>query len=190
MSISVAPSATAIRTSCSRVSSGVWPAGKPVATGRGGNTNQQLTFCEVHYCISASKGHYRWDSVSGDLPEATGRLELAAFSDFTASATRDGYTHTAAVVTPGTQHRQQNSEEQTLVCVALCRLNSGLSRQSEILNSWGSKFTCTLHHTQLSDFFLVMSLCSHFSAIYLIDYNVIITCHDGQNLKYLFTYYN
>lgn len=36
------------------------------------------------------------------LPEATGRLELAAFSDITASATRDGYTHTAAVVIPDT----------------------------------------------------------------------------------------
>lgn len=33
-------------------------------------------------------------------PEATGMLELAAFKDFTASATRDGYTHTAAVVIP------------------------------------------------------------------------------------------
>lgn len=38
MSISVAPSATAIRTSCRRVSRGVWPAGKPVATGGGGKT--------------------------------------------------------------------------------------------------------------------------------------------------------
>lgn len=36
MSISVAPSATATRTSCRRVSRGVWPAGKPVATGRRG----------------------------------------------------------------------------------------------------------------------------------------------------------
>ena len=38
------------------------------------------------------------------LPEATGRLELAAFSVMMASPTQDGYTHTAAVVTPDKKH--------------------------------------------------------------------------------------
>lgn len=46
------------------------------------------------------------------LPEATGRLELAAFRDATASATRDGYTHTAAVVTPDTQNNTTHVAEQ------------------------------------------------------------------------------
>lgn len=48
------------------------------------------------------------------LPEATGRLELAAFSVMTASPTRDGYTHTAAVVTAGkkkTHHKHKTREQ-------------------------------------------------------------------------------
>lgn len=48
---------------------------------------------------------------SYDLPEATGRLESAALSAPTASVTRDGYTHTAAVVTPDI--RDQSKEEET-----------------------------------------------------------------------------
>lgn len=48
------------------------------------------------------------NSAQDALPDATGKLELAAFNDMTASATRDGYTQTAAVVTPETQYRQQS----------------------------------------------------------------------------------
>lgn len=108
MSISVAPSATAMRTSCRRVSSGVWPAGKPVATGKGGRTRFEWNLSTgVHFLKRYTQSHSHSHTLQLTLiplPEATGRLELAAFRDATASATRDGYTHTAAVVTPDTQN--------------------------------------------------------------------------------------
>lgn len=44
------------------------------------------------------------------LPEATGRQALAAFKAETASATRAGYTQTAAVVTSAPRQRRSGSE--------------------------------------------------------------------------------
>lgn len=93
MSISVAPSLTAERTSCSRLSSGVWPAGKPVAT-----DEQRAQDLHTHCGLCGSTA-----DAGVVVPEATGRLEFAAFSERTASATREGYTHTAAVVIPVTR---------------------------------------------------------------------------------------
>lgn len=54
----------------------------------------------------------------GDPPEATGRVEPAARSVATASATRDGYTHTAAVVRPGEHTRSQLIVSKGLNCVS------------------------------------------------------------------------
>lgn len=85
MSISAAPSATARTTSSTRVSSGVWPAGNPVATVGGGDIFTAQILPELS-----------WIQL---LPEATGRQALAAFKVEMASATRAGYTQTAAVVT-------------------------------------------------------------------------------------------
>lgn len=138
MSISVAPSATAKRTSCSRVSSGVWPAGKPVATGETRENTSRINVLQTHFSSPFMPLRQQTLPVAvtqrrGDLPEATARLELAAFSDLTASATRDGYTHTAAVVTPETTARNKTDGDE-VVCVALCRLNPSLSRQSGTLN--------------------------------------------------------
>lgn len=97
--------------------------GSPVVSGLLGNQwplgeegEHTLGHNSFQYC---SKGLL--DSVSYDLPEATGRLELAAFSVVTASATRDGYTHTAAVVTPDTQHSQQSRNNDIWLLTGLCR---------------------------------------------------------------------